>query len=293
MYSNIVFSADLEFLSSDGSAFDRQEIPELMVTEYLKEQGKLIQNGSVAKQWASYGKCQEVWKTEENTIICGTFGVWIYDNENTRTVYFEPKMRPLEIHSCQPLEDGGMLVAVNKVLLELTSEGKIKKMIKIPYLRNEKRLQMKTVRKLSDGGYVISACAQNKVYILNQKGMVTRTINLEKIELPTKIRRIHGVEVLENGNVLIGTGYGSSLIEIDKKDKVVWSLIPDDLPTVGLKYVGGFVVRDNGNIIVAAYNSGYPMFEINREKQLVWKVRRDKELGIDLPTNVNLVAGQF
>ena len=28
-------------------------------------------------------------------------------------------------------------------------------------------------------------------------------------------------------------------------------------------------IRDNGNIIVAAYNSGYPMFEINREKQLV------------------------
>ena len=149
--------------------------------------------------------------------------MWTYDNENTREVYFEPKMRPLEIHSCQPLEDGGMLVAVNKVLLELTAEGKIKKMIKIPYLRNENRLQMKTVRKLSDGGYVISACAQNKVYILNQKGMVSRTINLEKIELPTKVRRIHGVEVLGNGNVLIGTGYGSSLIEIDKKDKVTVS----------------------------------------------------------------------
>ena len=144
-----------------------------------------------------------------------------------------------------------------------------------------------------DGGYIISACAQNKVYILNNKGMVTRTINLKNIEMPNKVRRIHGVELLENGNVLIGTGYGSSLVEIDKNDEVVWSLTPKEIPSVGLKYVGGFVVRDNGNIIVAAYNSAFPMFEIDREKNLVWKVRRDKDLGIDLPTNVNLVSNQL
>ena len=290
---NFAFSGELEFLAADGSEYDKGGVPRLMVTEYLKEQGKLIQNGSVSKQWASYGKCQEVWKSDEGAIVCGTFGVWKYDNENTREVYFEPKMRPLEIHSCQPLEDGGMLVGVNKVLLELSAEGKIKKMIKIPYLRSEQRLQMKTVRKLRDGGYIISACAQNKVYILNKKGMVTRTINLSKIDLPTKVRRIHGVELLENGNVLIGTGYGSSLVEINRKDQVVWSLTPDDIPAIGLKYVGGFVIRENGNIIVAAYNSGFPMFEIDRDKKIILKVRRDKEDGIDLPTNLNLVATQF
>ncbi|MDD7985036.1 hypothetical protein PQO01_08760 [Lentisphaera marina] len=43
-------------------------------------------------------------------------------------------------------------------------------MIKISFLRGEGRLQMKTVRKLADGGYIISACAQNKIYILNAKG---------------------------------------------------------------------------------------------------------------------------
>ncbi|MDD7985033.1 hypothetical protein PQO01_08745 [Lentisphaera marina] len=93
--------------------------------------------------------------------------------------------------------------------------------------------------------------------------------------------------------MLIGTGYGSSLIEINKKDELSWSLTPEDVPTLGLKYVGGFVVRDNGNIIVAAYNSAYPMFEVDRDKKLVWKVRRDKEQGIDLPTSVNMVASDF
>nr|WP_238527782.1 hypothetical protein [Lentisphaera araneosa] len=290
---NVAFAADLEFVNKDGAEFNSEGIQALMVTEHLKAQGKLIQDGAIAMRWASYGNCQEVWQTDKFTIICGTRGVWKYDKKNTRAIYFEPKMRPLEIHSCQPLKDGGILIAVNKVLLELNPGGKITRMIKIPYLRSEQRLQMKTVRKLSDGGYVISGCAQNKIYILNKKGMVTRTIDLDKIELPAKVRRIHGVAVLDNGNVLVGTGYGASLVEIDKKDKLVWSLTAEDLPTIGLKYVGSFVIRENGNIIVAAYNSAYPMFEVDRKKNLVWKVRRDKEKGIDLPTAINFASADF
>ena len=93
--------------------------------------------------------------------------------------------------------------------------------------------------------------------------------------------------------MLVGTGYGASLLEIDKDDKLVWSLTKEDLPTIGLKYVGSFVIRENGNIIVPAYNSAYPMFEVDHEKNLIWKVRRDKQKGIDLPTAVNLASIGF
>ena len=292
-FANILFSTELNFLSEDGTEYNRKDIPELMVTEYLKEQGKLIKNGAITKQWASYGKCQEVWRTEKFTIVCGTFGIWTYDQDNTRKIYFEPKMRPLEIHSCQPLEDGGMLIGVNKSLLELNAEGKIRRLIKIPFLKGKSRMQMKTVRKLANGGYIISACGQNKVYILNKASELVRTINLNKIELPIKANRIHGVSMLANGNVLIGTGYGKCLIEIDTNDKVVWSLKPQDLPSLGLNYVGGFVVRENGNIVVAAYNSDYPLFEVTRGKKLVWKLVRNKDLGLDLPTNVNMLAANL
>ena len=286
-------ATELEFSTGDGSEYKTEKLPELIVTEHLKQQGKLIQDGKLTKQWGSYGKCQEVWQTEEQTIICGQYGIWIYDDENTREIFFEPKVRPLEIHSCQPLDDGGLLVGVNKAILELNPEGKIKKMIKIPYLRDGERSQMKTVRKLEDGGYLISDCGQNKVYFLNQKGMVIRTIDLNRIQLPHKLKKIHGVELLRSGNVLIGTGYGASLIEVDLNDKVVWSLLPEDLPELGLKYVGGFTVRGNGNIVVAAYNSAYPMFEVDRNKQIVWKVQRNKQEGIDRPTSVNFVVAGF
>ena len=73
----------------------------------------------------------------------------------------------------------------------------------------------------------------------------------------------------------------------------MWSLLPEDLPELGLKYVGGFTVRENGSIVVAAYNSGHPMFEVDRNKQVVWKVQRNKQEGIDRPTSVNFVVAGF
>lgn len=287
--TNFVIATELEFIDRNGSKVDSDIIPNLMVTEYIKEQGKMISSGELQGQWASYGKCQEVWQTDDETIVCGALGIWKYDKSNTRKIFFEPKQRPLEIHSCQPLSDGALLVAANKVLLELNPEGKIRKLIKIPYLRNENRLQMKTVRKLESGGYIISASAQNKVYLLNKNGQVTRTINLNKIKTPGKIRKIHGVKLLENGNVLIGTANGASLIEIDKNDELAWFFTKDDIPSLGLKYVGGFEVRSNGNIIVAAYNSAYPIFEIDRAKNVIWKLRRNKDQGIDRPTSLSLI----
>ncbi|MDD7984616.1 hypothetical protein PQO01_06600 [Lentisphaera marina] len=287
--TNFVIATELEFIDSNGSKVDKDLIPDLLVTEYVKDKCKLVSEGRVQRSWSSYGRCQEVWQTEDYTIVCGSLGIWKYDSSNTRKIFFEPKMRPLEIHSCQPLDDGGLLVAANKTLLELSSEGKIRKLIKIPYLRSQKRLQMKTARKLDDGGYIISGAAQNKVYILNKKGMVTRIIDLYKLLTPGKVRKIHAVKLLSNGHILMSTANSGSLIEIDQNDKIVWSLSSDDVPALGLKFVGGFEIKDNGNVIVAAYNSAYPIFEIDRDKNVIWKLRRNKDQGIDRPTSLSLI----
>ncbi|EDM28585.1 hypothetical protein LNTAR_08449 [Lentisphaera araneosa HTCC2155] len=280
-------------LTQDGEQYPIENLPNMLVTEFVFGQVKFLKKGIVDQTWASYGKCQDAWKLDDNSmLVSGVNGVWHYDKNNTRKLLFEPKKRPLEIHSCQPLDDGYVLIAVNgpKVILEISSEGKIRKMIKLPYLKSQVRSQMKMVRKLEDGGYIISASGENKVYILNAKGAVKRTIDLNTLEAPLKADRIHGVKMLANGNVLIGTGYGACLIEVDTKDQVVWSLNPADIPDVNLKYVGGFQVKENGNMVVAAYHSSYPLFEINRDKEIIWKLERSQESDIKKPTNVVLLG---
>ncbi|WP_420792914.1 hypothetical protein [Lentisphaera marina] len=183
-------------------------------------------------------------------------------------------------------------MAINgpKAIIEMSPEGKIRKMIKLPYLRSQLRHQMKMVRKLDDGGYIVSASGENKVFILNSKGNIQRVIDLNKLEAPLKAKRIHGVKMLDNGNVLVGTGYGACLVEIDPNDKIVWSLTPQDVPDIKLTYVGGFQIRENGNLIIAAYDSQYPVFELTREKTIVWKIKRGETKEVNKPSNIVLIG---
>ncbi|WP_238527764.1 hypothetical protein [Lentisphaera araneosa] len=43
----MAFAAELEFVNKDGTKFNSEGIPALMVTEYLKEQGKLLKDGKL------------------------------------------------------------------------------------------------------------------------------------------------------------------------------------------------------------------------------------------------------
>ncbi|WDE99465.1 hypothetical protein PQO03_16635 [Lentisphaera profundi] len=284
---------ELDFLKADGTQYDASQVPNMIVTEHLKQQAKLIQKGKVIKRFASYGKCQEAWQTPESTIVCGSLGIWKYDQTNTREIYFEPQLRILEIHSCEPLSNGDMLVAANKSILEISPNGKIKKSIKLDFLREESRLQIKSIKKLADGGYLISSCGPNKIYRLDKKGWVKRVIELNLIKATVVTDRIHDVELLKNGRIMISTGFGASLIEVNENDEITWSLKQQDQEELGLVYLGGFIVRDNGNIIATAYKSKYPMFEITREKNLVWKLRRNKDTGLDKPSSLNLVTANL
>jgi hypothetical protein len=276
-----------------GDEYPAENIPNMLITEFTNGQVKFLNKGNIHQTWATYGQCQDAWKLDDDSVIVsGIHGVWTYDKSNTRNLFFEPKKRPLEIHSCEPLDDGYLLIAVNgpKVIVEMSPEGKIRKMIKLPYLRSQVRHQMKMVRKLDDGGYIVSASGENKVFILNSKGNIHRVIDLNKLEAPLKAKRIHGVKMLDNGNVLVGTGYGACLVEIDKKDNVVWSLNPKDIPSMGLRYVGGFQMKDNGNLVIAAYDSKYPIFEVNRKKEIIWKLERNETKQINKPSNLVLIG---
>ena len=85
---------ELEVLAADGRKYDMSEFPNMVVTEFIKGKARKIENGKIIQSWAAYGKCHEVWLTEEGTtVVCGTKGIWKYDGTNMRDVFFEPKKK--------------------------------------------------------------------------------------------------------------------------------------------------------------------------------------------------------
>ncbi len=66
---------------------------------------------------------------------------------------------------------------------------------------------------------------------------------------------------------------------LDENNQVLWSLTPQDIPELDVKYAAGMHYLPSGNLICTTYNSPYPIFEITPDKEVVWKIKADKTLG--------------
>ena len=76
----------------------------------------------------------------------------------------------------------------------------------------------------------------------------------------------------------MGTGGGKCIVELDDDGHVTWSLQAKDIPELGINYIAGMHVQPNGNIAVSAYKSRFTLFEITRDKKIVWKIAGKKGL---------------
>jgi hypothetical protein len=97
---------------------------------------------------------------------------------------------------------------------------------------------------------------------------------------------------LKNGNTLIGTGNGHSVIEVTPAGQVVWSLHQNDLPGIQLAWVTSLQLLPSGNILINNCHAGPnnpQLIEVNREKRVVWSFRDFERFGDSL-TNSQILT---
>lgn len=239
-------------------------------------QGKVLvvaADGKITWEYPA-GMCQDVWVLPNgNYLFSHARGVKEVTPDAEKKVVWEYKSPDgTEIHNCQPLADGAVLVVEcgTKRLIEIERDGKIRKELKVETATKDAHPQFRIARKLADGHYLIAFNGEHVVRELDGEGKVVRTI---KVPGDPYI----GLR-LANGNTLIGCGDGHKLIEVDPQDKVVWQLDENDLPGIPLRFVAGVQVLPNGNVVVCNWGGhGHigeqPLvFEVTRDKKVVWKV---------------------
>ena len=178
-----------------------------------------------------------------------------------------------EIHACQPLPDGRVLVVENGPcrILEIDRAGKIAKEIKLtpPPANVKLHDQFRGTRKTKEGHYFLCRKGEHAVEELDGDGK-----SLRRIPVPGDV---HECLLLPNGHLLIACGEGHKVEELDANLKVVWELNQNDVPGNPLQLMTGFQRLPNGNTIFCNYlGHGHlgqqpHFFEITPDKKVVWE----------------------
>ena len=92
-----------------------------------------------------------------------------------------------------------------------------------------------------------------------------------------------------NGNTLIATGNGHSVIEVTPNKEVVWRLEQDELPGIRLAWVTTLEVLQNGNYVIGNCHAGpgQPLLVevVPATKEVVWTFDRFDTFGNSVPNS--------
>jgi hypothetical protein len=225
-------------------------------------------------EWeVSYKHPQDCWALPNgNYLFCHSRGA--IEMTPAKQIVWEYKSpEQTEIHACQSLPDGRVLVVENGTcrLLEIGRDGQIAKEIKLPVPAAPVKLhdQFRGVRKTADGHYLVCRKGEHRVEELDGDGKVLRAIPVPG--------DVHEAVLLPNRNLLISCGDGHKIIEVDQHDKVVWELGENDLPGNPLRLMAGLLRLPNGNTIFCNYlGHGHlgkqpHFFEVTPDKKVVWE----------------------
>lgn len=218
--------------------------------------------------------CQDVFMLKNGTILFSTRdGAKIVNRD--KKILWEYKLKgKCEVHSCAPLANGNVLITVSgqSRIIEVDKDRKIAREIKFKDISKKAgnvHMELRDSLKTAGGTYIVAFLNEGVFRELDAKGKVLRTIT----PAGGKANTASSIVPLKGGNFLIGTGYGRSVVEVDKANKVVWSLREKDVEGLQMGYVAAAARLANGNTVVSCYKGTYAFFEVTKAKKLAWSIK--------------------
>ena len=179
----------------------------------------VLENGNIMVQ---YGLAKVVEIDRKTKSI-----VWSYDS----SIMNGNLGRKIEVHSFQPLEDGDVMIAESGAgrIIEVDRTGKLTKVTKLKLNNPHPHTDTRLARKISNGNYLV--CHEGDGFVREYDGANGMVVWEYEVPLFDRERKTgHGVEAwgnkafgavrLENGNTLIATGNGHSVIEVTPGKKL-------------------------------------------------------------------------
>lgn len=273
----------IAIVDEDGKLTWRHQFKNLLCLQYLP-------NGHVLFQ-TNWTRLVEI---DPNT---GKI-IWEYDS----AARADSKGKHIEVHGFQRLENGLTMIAESGSLqiIEVNSDGKIMHQMPMQLEKSVPHRDTRLVRKLENGNYLVCHEGIGFVYEYKPDGKVVWKYEVPLFGKPRKEGHIldgHGNYCysalrLKNGNTLIATGNGHSILEVTPQKKIVWSVTQNELPGIQLCWVTTLQILPSGNIVLGNCHAGPEnpqVIEITRDKEVVWTFHDFKNFGNSV-TNTQIIT---
>lgn len=229
--------------------------------------------------------------------------VWKYDaSQNPANAG-----KKIEVHAFQPLPDGDVMIAESGSarIIEVNRDGEVVKAVPLVVDHPNPHSDTRLARKLDNGHYLVAHEADGVVREYDDSGQVVWEYEVPMFGQTSAGghgpdafgNRLFSALRLENGNTLIGTGNGHSVLEVTPDKQIVWELHQNDLPGICLAWVTTLEVLPDGNLVIGNCHAGpgQPLLvEVDRStKEVVWTFDRFDDFGNNVSNSLLLdVAGK-
>ncbi|MFN3150131.1 PQQ-binding-like beta-propeller repeat protein [Bremerella sp.] len=222
--------------------------------------------------------------------------VWSYDSAKSNG----NDGQRIEVHAFQPLANGNVMIAESGAgrIIEIDRDGKLLKEVPLKLDNPHPHSDTRLVRKLENGNYLVAH--ENDGHIREYDGESGKVVwDYEVPMFDQEARGGHGPEAfgnkafaavrLNNGNTLIATGNGHSVIEVTPEKKVVWKIGQNDLPGITLAWVTTLEVLPNGHYVIGNCHAGPDnplLVEVDpKTKKAVWQFDQFNVFGNSAPNS--------
>jgi len=215
--------------------------------------------------------------------------VWSYDSATANG----NAGKPVEVHAFQPIDGGRLMIAESGParIIEIDRDGKLLHEVKLKVDHPHPHTDTRLVRKLPSGTYLVCHEGDGVVREYDAAGNVVWEYDVPLFD--QEPRPGHGPEAfgdkcfaavrLKNGNTLIATGNGHSVLEVTPEKEIVWKLTQKELPDITLAWVTTLEVLPNGHYLIGNCHAGpgQPLLiELDpADKKVVWRLDEFDLLG--------------
>lgn len=171
-------------------------------------------------------------------------------------------------YACQRLENGNTFVGENSTgkVLEVDKDGKAVFELQTSPAKEGEHQNMRMARKLKNGNYLVCHSGAHIVKEYTPKGEVV-------FEAKAPGLAFAAIRTPKDTTLIASLG---KISEHDAKGAVIWEFAGTDIAGVKIRNMTGMHLLPDGNVAAGCYaaydkGEGTGLFEISRDKKLVWR----------------------